>query len=77
MNSGASTSLNNVLIDGKIKKAHVDEVVVVGGSSRIPKVQQMLKEYFGGKTLCNTMKGDETVAFCAAIWAHKLSGYDL
>lgn len=65
------------LRDGKIQKKEVDEVVVVGGSSRIPKIQRMLKEFFDGKTLCKSVNGDEAVAFGAAILAAKLSGnYD-
>ncbi|CAH1447335.1 unnamed protein product [Lactuca virosa] len=42
--------VGDCLSDGKMLKTEVDEVVVVGGSSRIPKVQQMLEEYFNGKT---------------------------
>ncbi|KAK9073060.1 hypothetical protein SSX86_007382 [Deinandra increscens subsp. villosa] len=62
------------LSDGKIKKKNVDEVVLVGGSSRIPKVQQLVEEFFDGKTLCKSMNGDEAVAFGAAILAARLSG---
>nr|GEU35160.1 putative heat shock protein 70 family, peptide-binding domain protein [Tanacetum cinerariifolium] len=59
-----------------MKKKDVDEVVVVGGSSRIPKVQRMVEEYFEGKTLYMTMNGDEAVASGAAIMAVRLSGND-
>ncbi|KAK9073059.1 hypothetical protein SSX86_007381 [Deinandra increscens subsp. villosa] len=62
------------LSDGKIKKKNVDEVVLVGGSTRIPKVQQLVMEFFEGKTLCKSMNGDEAVAFGAAILAARLSG---
>ncbi|XP_076915140.1 heat shock cognate 70 kDa protein-like [Bidens hawaiensis] len=62
------------LFDGEIKKADVDEVVVVGGSTRIPKVQRLLVEFFDGKTLCKNMIGEEAVAFGAAVLAAKLSG---
>ncbi|KAJ0743194.1 putative Heat shock protein 70 family [Helianthus annuus] len=62
------------LFDGEMKKKDVDEVVVVGGSTRIPKVQRLLEEFFDGKTLCKDMNGDEAVAFGAAILAAKLSG---
>ncbi|GKB47693.1 heat shock cognate 70 kDa protein, partial [Tanacetum coccineum] len=64
------------LFDGEMKKKDVDEVVVVGGSSRIPKVQRMVEEYFEGKTLYKTMNGDEAVASGAAIMAARLSGND-
>ncbi|MFS7976933.1 putative Heat shock protein 70 family [Helianthus anomalus] len=62
------------LFDGEIKKKDVDEVVVVGGSTRIPKVQRLVEEFFDGKTLCKNMNGDEAVAFGAAILASRLSG---
>ncbi|GJZ42531.1 heat shock cognate 70 kDa protein [Tanacetum coccineum] len=64
------------LFDGEMKKKDVDEVVIVGGSSRIPKVQRMVEEYFEGKTLYKTMNGDEAVAFGAAILASRLGGND-
>ncbi|XP_035834873.1 heat shock 70 kDa protein-like [Helianthus annuus] len=62
------------LFDGEIEKMNVDEVVVVGGSTRIPKVQRLVEEFFDGKTICKSMNGDEAVAFGAAILAAKLSG---
>ncbi|KAJ0513120.1 putative Heat shock protein 70 family [Helianthus annuus] len=62
------------LFDGEMKKKDVDEVVVVGGSTRIPKVQRLVEEFFEGKTVCKNMNGDEAVAFGAAILAAKLSG---
>nr|XP_043625370.1 heat shock cognate 70 kDa protein-like [Erigeron canadensis] len=62
------------LIDGKMKKEMVDDVVVVGGSTRIPKVQRMVEEFFDGKKLCKSMNGDEAVASGAAILASRLSG---
>ncbi|GKC18052.1 heat shock cognate 70 kDa protein 2 [Tanacetum coccineum] len=52
----------------------VNEVVLVGGSTRIPKVQQMLHEYFDGKNLCKTINPDEAVAYGAAILAANMSG---
>nr|GEV53395.1 hypothetical protein [Tanacetum cinerariifolium] len=66
-------NIEKCLIDGKMKKKNVDEVVVVGGSTRIPKIQQMLEEFFEGKKLCKNMNGDEAVAFGAAIIAARLS----
>ncbi|PWA87565.1 heat shock protein 70 family, peptide-binding domain protein [Artemisia annua] len=66
--------LERCLLDGKMKKKDVDEVVLVGGSSRIPKVQRMVEEFFGGKTLCRSLNGDEAVASGAAILAARLSG---
>nr|GEU96906.1 heat shock cognate 70 kDa protein-like [Tanacetum cinerariifolium] len=68
--------LEECLRDGKMKKRDVDEVVLVGGSSRIPKVQRMVEEFFGGKTLCRSLNLDEAVASGAAILAARLSGND-
>ncbi|XP_047983925.1 heat shock cognate 70 kDa protein-like [Salvia hispanica] len=66
--------VESCLIDAKMEKSSVDEVVLVGGSSRIPKVQQMLEELFGGKEACKTINPDEAVAYGAAVLAAKLSG---
>merc|ERR1712078_837813 len=54
-----------VLRDAKISKAGVDEIVLVGGSTRIPKIQSMLSEFFNGKELCKSINPDEAVAFGA------------
>jgi heat shock protein 1/8 len=63
-----------VLSDAKIDKKKVDEVVLVGGSTRIPKVRQLLKEFFGGKELNHTVNPDEAVAYGAAVQGAILSG---
>jgi heat shock 70kDa protein 1/2/6/8 len=60
--------------DASIDKDNIDVVVLVGGSTRIPKVQEMLKNYFSGKDLCKSIHPDEAVAYGAAIHATKLSG---
>jgi len=62
-----------VLADGKIGKAQIDEVVLVGGTTRIPKIQSMLKDYFG-KDPCTGINPDESVAYGGAIQAAILSG---
>ncbi|GKB11468.1 putative heat shock protein 70 family protein [Tanacetum coccineum] len=66
--------LDKCLRDASMDKSRVDEIVLVGGSTRIPKVQSMLKEYFNGKELCKSVNPDEAVAYGAAIMATKLSG---
>jgi L1 cell adhesion molecule like protein len=66
--------VESVLRDSKISKADVDDIVLVGGSSRIPRVQQLLKELFNGKELCQSIHPDEAVAYGAAVQAHILSG---
>ncbi|XP_042027656.1 heat shock cognate 70 kDa protein-like isoform X2 [Salvia splendens] len=60
--------------DAKMEKSSVDEVLLVGGSSRIPKLQEMLKEFFDGKEVRKTINPDEAVAYGAAVLAAKLSG---
>ncbi|KAI3797439.1 hypothetical protein L1987_32696 [Smallanthus sonchifolius] len=67
--------VENCLRDGNMHKKDVDDVVIVGGSTRIPKVQQMLMEFFDGKPLCKSVNADEAVAYGAAVLAAKLSGY--
>lgn len=54
-------------------KSKVDDVVLVGGSSRIPKVQQLLQNFFKGKELCKSINPDEAVAYGAAVQAALLS----
>ncbi|KAL4282852.1 hypothetical protein GQ457_16G013280 [Hibiscus cannabinus] len=60
--------------DSKLDKSQVDEVVLVGGSTRIPKVQQLLQDFFNGKELCKSINPDEAVAYGAAVQAAILSG---
>ena len=62
------------LRDAKIDKSQVDEVVLVGGSTRIPKVQYLLQDFFNGKELCKSINPDEAVAYGAAVQAAILSG---
>ena len=66
--------VEKVLRDAKLSKSQVDEVVLVGGSSRIPKVQQLLQEFFNGKELCQSINPDEAVAYGATVQAAVLSG---
>jgi L1 cell adhesion molecule like protein len=60
--------------DAKTDKSRVHDVVLVGGSTRIPKLQTMLREFFNGKELCRTINPDEAVAYGAAIKAASLRG---
>ncbi|KAJ1688537.1 hypothetical protein LUZ63_019927 [Rhynchospora breviuscula] len=62
------------LEDAKMDRKCIDEVILVGGSTRIPKVQQLLQEFFNGKELCKSMNADEAVAYGAAVRAAILSG---
>ncbi|CAN6190716.1 unnamed protein product [Urochloa humidicola] len=67
-------ALDQCLRDAKMDKSKVHDIVLVGGSTRIPKVQNMLREFFGGKELRQTINPDEAVAYGAAIQASILSG---
>ncbi|EIM86968.1 heat shock protein 70 [Stereum hirsutum FP-91666 SS1] len=68
--------VEQVLKDAGVKKEDVDEVVLVGGSTRIPKVQQLLKEFFGGKEPSRGINPDEAVAYSAAVQGGILSGVE-
>merc|ERR1719273_2811099 len=65
-----------VLKDGGLKKSELDEVVLVGGSTRIPKIQKLVKDFFGGKDPNRGINPDEAVAYGAAVQAGILQGSD-
>lgn len=66
--------VEKVLKDAKMSKSDVDEVVLVGGSTRIPKVQELIKNFFNGKEPCKSINPDEAVAYGAAVQAAILTG---
>jgi len=66
--------VEQVLKDANVKKENINDIVLVGGSTRIPKVQQLLKEFFGGKEPSKSINPDEAVAYGAAIQGGVLSG---
>ena len=66
--------VEQVLTDAKMDKRSIHEVVLVGGSTRIPKVQGMVSDFFGGKELNKSINPDEAVAFGAAVQAFVLTG---
>jgi len=66
--------VNTVLKDSGLKKSEVDEVVLVGGSTRIPKVQKLVKDFFNGKEPNRGINPDEAVAYGAAVQAGILQG---
>merc|ERR1711991_992307 len=66
--------VEQVLKDSKMSKSQVHDIVLVGGSTRIPKVQELLSNYFNGKSLCKSINPDEAVAHGAAVQAAILSG---
>ena len=68
------TPVEKVMKDAKMSKSDVHEVVLVGGSTRIPKIQEILSDFFGGKTLNKSINPDEAVAYGAAVQGAILSG---
>lgn len=66
--------VEQVLSDSKLGKNNIDEVILVGGSTRIPKVQDLLQTFFNGKELNRSINPDESVAFGAAVQAAILTG---
>jgi heat shock protein 5 len=66
--------VQKVLEDADMSKSEVDEIVLVGGSTRIPKVQTLLKDFFDGKEPSRGVNPDEAVAFGAAVQGGILSG---
>jgi L1 cell adhesion molecule like protein len=66
--------VEQVLKDSKLSKSEIDEIVLVGGSTRIPKIQELLSNFFNGKELNKSINPDEAVAYGAAVQAAILSG---
>merc|ERR1712130_306270 len=62
---------------GEMKKNEIDEIVLVGGSTRIPKIQQLVKEFFNGKEPSKGINPDEAIAYGAAVQAGVLSGEEV
>lgn len=71
---GTLTPVQRVLEDAKLKKSDIDEIVLVGGSTRVPKVQQLIRDFFGGKEPNRGINPDEAVAYGAAVQAAVLTG---
>ncbi|KAK2747438.1 heat shock protein ssb1 [Colletotrichum kahawae] len=72
--NGTIEPVAQVLKDAAIEKSGVDEIVLVGGSTRIPRIQKLLSEFFDGKKLEKSINPDEAVAYGAAVQAGILSG---
>ena len=71
---GTLEPVEKVLRDSKMDKSTVDEIVLVGGSTRIPKVQKLVSDFFGGKEPNKSINPDEAVAYGAAVQAAILTG---
>ncbi|MCJ1231623.1 Heat shock protein ssb1 [Toensbergia leucococca] len=72
--NGTIDPVQQVLKDANIDKSKVDEIVLVGGSTRIPRIQKLLSDFFDGKKLEKSINPDEAVAYGAAVQAGILSG---
>ncbi|XP_061174602.1 endoplasmic reticulum chaperone BiP-like [Saccostrea echinata] len=68
--------VKQVLKDGDMKRSDIDEIILVGGSTRIPKIQHLVKEFFNGKEPSRGVNPDESVAYGAAVQGAVLSGAD-
>ncbi|CAN1189441.1 Heat shock 70 kDa protein BIP1 [Linum perenne] len=66
--------VKSTIEDSGIRKSDIDDIVLVGGSTRIPKVREMLRDMFDGKEPCKGVNPDEAVAYGAAVLGAKLSG---
>ena len=66
--------VEKVLKDSGLSKGSINEIILVGGSTRIPKIQKLLSDYFNGKELCKSVNPDEAVAYGAAVQAAVLGG---
>eukprot|EP01064_Diplonema_japonicum_P008926 TRINITY_DN163_c0_g1_i4.p1 TRINITY_DN163_c0_g1~~TRINITY_DN163_c0_g1_i4.p1 ORF type:complete len:681 (+),score=294.13 TRINITY_DN163_c0_g1_i4:70-2043(+) len=71
---GTLNPVKAVLADGKLKKEEVDEIVLVGGSTRIPKIQNLIKDFFNGKEPNKGINPDESVAYGATVQGAVMSG---
>lgn len=72
---GTLRPVETALTDAKLDKSQIDEIVLVGGSTRIPKIQKLLSDFFSGKELCKSVNPDEAVAYGAAVQAAALSNH--
>ena len=72
---GTMDPVERALKDSGLSKGQIDEIVLVGGSTRIPKVQKLLSDFFNGKELAKNINPDEAVAYGAAVQAAILSGH--
>lgn len=68
------TILEKVLVDSKMSKSQIDEIILCGGSTRIPRLQSMLSEFFNGKALNKSINVDEAVSIGGSIQGYILSG---
>lgn len=73
---GTLDPVERALRDAKLDKSQIDDIVLVGGSTRIPKIQKLLSDYFNGKDLNKSVNPDEAVAYGAAVQAAILNPHE-
>ncbi|KAH7823497.1 putative cytosolic heat shock 70 protein [Monocercomonoides exilis] len=66
--------LDRAMLDSKLDKSQINEIVLIGGSTRVPRIQQLIRDRFGGKELCKSINPEEAVAYGAAVQAAVLKG---
>ena len=66
--------VEKALQDANLSKSEIDEVLLAGGSTHVPKIRKLLPDFFNGKELCNSLNPDEAVAYGAALQAAVLNG---
>jgi len=71
---GTLEPVEKAMRDAKLDKSSIHDLVLVGGSTRIPKIQKLLQDFFNGKELCKSINPDEAVAYGAAVQAAILTG---
>lgn len=71
---GTIEPVEKALRDAKLDKSQINEIIMVGGSTRIPKIQKLIQDFFNGKTLNKSINPDEAVAYGAALQAAVLTG---
>lgn len=67
--------IDQVMVDSKLDKSQIDEIILVGGSTRIPRLQKLISDYFNGKQLNQSINPDEAVAYGAAVQGAILGGH--
>ena len=73
----AMAPIEPALADAKVKRDQIDEIIVVGGSGRVPEIQERLRGLFNGKVLNRSLPPDEAIAWGATVQAGILSGKNL
>ena len=66
--------VEEVISSASMSKGDIDQIILVGGSSRIPKIHEMLESYFGKKPICDWIHPEESIAYGAAVYGANIKG---